>query len=396
MSLASKHRGTVTPDRRTLLALFSLAFGLRILFAAVFGGNPGVVPVSDTYDYQIAARMAHDLSWVTTPFSPKAPGYLMLLAAAFSIFGVSWWVAVGLNALLGGLTTFFLYRIGEKRIGPRAGLVAGIWLALTVHQVMFASFAMRDITVAFLFTWFVHALVKPFWRMRAALWLAFLYTLLIMTEPFFLVLLPLLLLYLAWFATGHRVLSLQYVFLFAAFFLFLNIPWTVRNYAVYGQFTPVSIEAERFTGPVTRLARSAVPSQNVEVPPSAVWIQPSFAHNTVEFWRAMRLRDAPTDPAHGIDAEPAWSPRHNLISLLTYGVLLPFMVIGAVFALRNKHRTALILTGAIAGYGLFRGFMTGDDRFRLTIEPLIILLAIYGMRELLKVRSTHGPDPSPD
>lgn len=384
----------MTPDRRTLLALFALAFGLRIVFAAVFGSNLAVFPVSDTYDYQIAARMAHDPGWLTTPFSPKAPGYLMLLAGAFSIFGVSWWTAVGLNALFGGLTTFFLFRIGEKRIGPRAGLVAAVWLGLTAHQIMFASFAIRDTMVVLLFTWFVYALATPFKRMRSALWLAFLYTLLIMTEPFFLVLLPLLLLYLAFFATGHRVLSLQYVFLFAAFFLFLNIPWTVRNYAVYGQFVPVSIEADRYTGPVTRLARSAVPSQKIDVPPSGVVIQPSYAHNTVEFWRAMRLNDAPADAVHGIDAQKAWSLRHNLIFLVTYGVLLPFAGLGAVFAVRRRHRVALTLTGSILAYALFRGFMTGDDRFRLTIEPLIILVAVYGVSELLKLRSANGAEPS--
>lgn len=384
----------MTPDRRTLLALFSLAFGLRILFAAVFGSDPAVIPVSDTYDYQIAARMAHDPGWLTTPFSPKAPGYLMLLAGAFSIFGVSWWTAIGLNALLGGLTTFFLYRIGEMRIGPRAGLVAAIWLGLTAHQIIFASFAMRDVTVVLLFTWFVYALATPFQRMRSALWLAFLYTLLIMTEPFFLVLLPLLLLYLAFYATGHRVLSLQYVFLFAVFFLFLNIPWTVRNYAVYGQFVPVSIEADRYTGPVTRLARSAVPSQNVKVPLSGVVIQPSYAHNTMEFWRVMRLHDAPGDPVHGIDAQKAWSLRHNVIFMVTCGVLLPFAGLGAAFAVRRRHRVALVLTGSILAYALFRGFMTGDDRFRLTIEPLIILVAVYGVRELLKLRSANGAEPS--
>lgn len=384
----------MTPDRRTLLALFSLAFGLRILFAAVFGGNPAIVPTNDTYDYQIAARMAHDLSWISTPFSPEAPGYLMLLASAFTIFGVSWWTAVGLNALLGGLTTFFIYRIGEKRIGRHAGLFAGVWFALTAHQILFASFAIRDTLVTFLFTWFVHALVKPFWRMRTALWLAFLYGLLVMTEPFFLVLLPVVLLYLAFFATHHRMLSFQYVVLFAAFFLFLNIPWTVRNYAVYGQFVPVSFEADRYTAPVARFARSAAPAQKVEVPPAAmVVVQPSFAHNTLEFWRTMRLKDWPADPAHGVAAEPAWSLRHNLVYLVTYGVLLPFMVIGAAFAIRNRHRAALIITGAIASYSLFRGFMTGDDRFRLTIGPLIILLAIHGMRELVKLRERHAPEP---
>jgi len=95
----------VTLDRRTLLALFALAFGLRILFAAVFGSHPEFIPVHETYDYRIAARMVEDPGWLTTPFSPNAPGYLMLLATAFALFGVSWWTAVGLNAVLAeGLT----------------------------------------------------------------------------------------------------------------------------------------------------------------------------------------------------------------------------------------------------------------------------------------------------
>jgi 4-amino-4-deoxy-L-arabinose transferase-like glycosyltransferase len=383
----------VTPDRRTLLALFSLAFGLRILFAAAFGDDPGVIPVRDTYDYQIAAHMAHDAGWISGPFSPNAPGYLMLLALVFRIFGVSWWIAVGLNALLAGLTTFFVYRIGEKRLGRHVGLVAGIWLGITAHQILFASFAFRDTMVTLLFTWFVYVLVKPFWRMRTALWLAFLYTLLIMTEPFFLVLLPVVLLYLALFATHHRVLSLQYVFLFAAFFLFLNIPWTVRNYSVYRQFVPVSIEAEHYTAPLLRAARSAVPAPNVQVPASDVVIQPSFVHNTVEFWRVMRLDDEPADPAHGILAQPAWSFRHNLVSLVTYGLLLPFALVGVMFAVARRHRAAAILIGSILSYAFLRGFMTGDDRFRLTIAPLLMLVAMYGMMALVGVRNAHGPRP---
>lgn len=380
----------MTPDRRTLLALFSLAFGLRILFAAVFGANPEFVSVQETYDYQVAARMARDTSWLVSPFSPNAPGYLVLLAAAFSAFGVSWWTAVAVNAVLGAFTTFFLYRVGERRIGPRAGLFAAVWLGLLAHQITFASFAIRDVTVTFLFTWFMYNLAAPFRRMRVSLWLAFLYTLLIMTEPFFLVLLPVLVLYFAFFATHHRALSLQYLFLFLAFLVFFNVPWTARNYAVHGGFVPVSIEAERYTNPVTRPLRHPAPSSAVKVPANVTYAEPGFAHNTMEFWRALRLSDAPADRAHGIQAQPAWSKRHNFVSLATYGVLLPFFVVGAIFAARRRHRAMLILTGAILAYAFMRGFMTGDDRPRLVIEPLIILVAIYGLHALLQLRDQSG------
>lgn len=384
----------MTPDRRTLLALFSLAFGLRILFAVVFGSNPDVIPNHDTYGYRIAERMAGDVSWLATPFTPNAPGYVMLLAAAFSLFGVSWWTAVALNAILGGLTTFFLYRVGEKRIGPRAGLYAAVWLALFAHQIVFAAYPIRDITVTLLLTWFMYNLVTPFRRMRVALWLAFLYTLLIMTEPLFLVLLPGVVLYLALFATRHRVLSLQYVFMFLAFLLFFNVPWTIRNYVVHGTFVPIAIEAEQYTNPLMRLVQRPTPETDAAVPETARYVQPGYLDNSIEFWRVVRVADAPADPSRSIEAQPAWSLRHNVTSLVTYGALLPFFLAGMCFAVWRRHRSALILTGAVLSYAFVRGFMTGDDRPRLVIEPLIILLAMYGLRELLQIRTRAGIEPA--
>jgi 4-amino-4-deoxy-L-arabinose transferase-like glycosyltransferase len=314
----------------------------------------------------------------------------MLLAAAFAIFGVSWWTAVILNCVLGGMTVFFVYRIGERRLGARAGLIAAVWLCLSVHQIHFASFPLRDVFATLLLAWFVYALVTPFRRMRGALWLAFLYTLLIMTRPVFLVLLPVLLIYLARFATQHRELSMQYVFLFAVTLLFVNLPWTIRNYVVHGEFVPICIQAQTYTAPIERMLSRDEPIEPA-LPNSALVVRaPGFFHNTREFWRAVRLRDAPADPAHGLVAQPAWSVRHNLISLVNYGLLLPFFLAGAVFAVRKRHRTALILTGVILSYAIVRGFVGGDDRTRLIVEPQIILVSVYGLRELLKIRSANG------
>jgi 4-amino-4-deoxy-L-arabinose transferase-like glycosyltransferase len=378
----------LTPDRRTLLALFSLAFGLRILFAAVFASTPDFVATQDTHAFRIATRLAGHAGGLTTPFSPNAPGYILLLSGVFTLFGASWWTAVTLNAVLGGLTTFFIYRIGERRIGPRAGLYAAVWFALFPHQLVFSAILTRDITVTFLLTWLIYNLVAPFRRMRNALWLAFLYTMLIMTEPLFLVLLPVLIIHLARFATHHRVLSLQYLFLFLAFALFFNLPWTIRNYVVYDGFVPVSIEAEQYTSPLTRLLQR--PTPEIEIPAGSEIGEPGFLENSLEFWRVVRLAGAPADPSRGIAAQPAWSFRHNLTSLMTYGVALPFFIAGIILAIRRRHRPALIIAGTVLSYAFVKGFMTGDDRPRVVVEPLIILLAVYGLYELLKIRNAAG------
>jgi hypothetical protein len=253
---------------------------------------------------------------------------------------------------------------------------------------------MRGVTTTFLFAWLIYAMVVPFRRMRAALALAVLFTLLIGTEPVFIVLLPVLLVYLARYSTHHRELSVQYLFLFAATLLFINIPWTVRNYVVHRDVVPISLEAVRYTAPLTRLLRDEPPPVETTASPAVVHA-PGFAHNSAEFWRVVRLRDAPADSVHGLVAQPAWSLRHNLIGLLTYGVLLPFAMMGTAVAVKRRHRATLVMAGAIVSYAIVCGFTGGDDRARLVVEPVLILVAVYGARAFLATRHAAGDLAAP-
>ena len=380
----------MTPDRRTLLALFSLAFGLRILYAVIFGSDPDVVS-RDSYAFRTASRMVESWDWITTPFSPSAPGYRMLLAAAFKLFGVSWWNAVILNAVLGAVTTLFVYRIGERLLGRRVGLVSALWLGLSVSQMHYASFMMRDVLVTLLLTWLAYTLARPFHRMRTAVWTAFLCTLLFHTEPMFLILLPLLVVFLAVASTHHRALSAQYVVLFLAALFVFFIPWTVRNFVVYGDIVPVSLEATRYTGPLTRLLSDTIPEPEAASAQSVAGTiqRPGFLDNEREFWRAVRLADSPGDPARGLRPEPAWSLRHNLINVLNYGVLLPFFLAGLVLAWKIRQRAVLVLGSIVISYALLRGFIW-EYGARLVVEPLIILIAFYGVKVLLEMRQAAG------
>jgi 4-amino-4-deoxy-L-arabinose transferase-like glycosyltransferase len=382
----------LTPDRRTLFALFSFAFGLRVLYAALFGDDPTVIAVRETYAYHIAAQMAAGSPWLTTPFSPNAPGYLIVLAVVFKVAGVSWWAAVLLNAVLGAITTGFLYRMGEKHLGPRVGLFAGLWMGAFVSQLHFASLALREVMTTFLFVWLAYALIRPFQRMRSAVWTAALYLALVYTEPVFLLLLPVLLLFLALRATHHRTLNAQYTILFVATFVALNVPWTVRNYVVHREFVPVSLEASRYLAPAFRLMQ---PGRDYDVPAEAD-TRPTrgFLGNEFEYWRFARLSPATGAPERGVIAEPAWSARHNAATIVNFGILLPFLLAGAMIAWRKRHRVILILSGIILSHAILRGFLGSAEGARLPTEPLIILVAFYGIRKLLDKRNAAGGTPA--
>ena len=366
----------MTPDRRSILALFSLAFGFRILYAAIVGSNPDFVANAYTYDFLIANKIAAGANWLSEPISPRAPGYQLLLGGLFSVFGVHKWLVIILQAFFGGVIAFLLYRIGEKSLGPTVGLFAAVWFSIYVQEAHYTSIMLRDVTVTMLATFTCYLLIRYAHTVRGALWTALAYAVLLHFDPQFLLFLPVITLYFLFYATRHRLLSVQYAFLFLGAVLVLLVPWTARNYRVYGNPIPVALEAMQYYQP----ARIAIKPANAPADNGG-----GFWRNSVEYWRVTRVRDHAVPVGNGPDRVlPAWSFRHNAISLATYGLLLPFFLVGLWASVRNRNRTTLVLSIAVAGMYLIRVFYGGSPHTRLPAEPLIILLAFYGFTHIMR------------
>lgn len=377
----------MSPDRRTLLALFSIAFGLRVVYAAFVGLSPALNPHPQTFDFDVARHLAATPGLILHPFSPSAPGYELLLAAVFRVTGAHVWSVVILQAILGAATVLLVYRIGERCLGAGVGLASALWLAIYVHHMHFVSIIARDVLVTLLLVWMVYAMVRPFHKMRQAIWVAVIYTLLIHTDSQYLLFLPVLVVFFAFASTHHRLLNVQYLFLFLVAVFVLSLPWTIRNTIVYRELTPIALEARSF------LPRSQTPA-TARPPATGAPEHTALGRNSLEFWRAVRFRAQPADSTRGTRLEPAWSVRHNLISGVEYGLLLPFFVVGLAVALWRRHRAALVVAGTVAVYYLMRAFLGGGERQRFPVEPLIILLAFYGLFAVVqRIRSGGAVAP---
>jgi 4-amino-4-deoxy-L-arabinose transferase-like glycosyltransferase len=366
----------VTPDRRIILALFSLAFGLRLVYAGLIGTTPEITPNPYTYDFLMARNIASGADWWSQPVSHAAPGYQFLLAAIFKVGGVHRWLVILFQAVLGGALTFFVYRIGEKGFGRGVGLLSAIWLAIYVHHMHLSSQMVRDTTVTLLFVLLCYVVILYAYRMRGAIWTAVVHSVLVHFDPQFLFFIPLIALYLLFRATRHRLLNVQSMFLYLGMCLVLLTPWTVRNYRVYGEPIPVALETTRYVQPFKGDGDSGASAANADARPGFWW-------NTVELWRVVKLHESAEPTADGgIRAEPPWSTRHNLISIVNYGLLLPFFLLGIWRSVRNRNQAGLVMTGAVLFYYLIRGIYGGGATERLLMEPLIILLAFYAIIDL--------------
>jgi 4-amino-4-deoxy-L-arabinose transferase-like glycosyltransferase len=300
------------------------------------------------------------------------------------------WLVTFLQAVIGALTILVVYRLGRLFLGAGAATIASLWFAFHVHH-MHVSYAFeRDILAVLLLMLVLLLVVRPFNKMRYALVAGVVYTALIHVDPQYLLLLPVFALFVL-FKTRHGLLNIQYLFLFLSVVVLASVPWTIRNYAVYQQPIPIGLEARRFLRPVKVVATepqrgfSDIEGKIVRASRARI-----IQRNTVEFWRIAQFRgekssDATqTDTTVGRFLAPAWSVRHNLVSTLNYGLVLPFFLLGILFAVRERNRTGLMLAAVAAAYFLMRAYLGGNERTRLPIDPIVILLGFYGIMGLVR------------
>jgi len=378
-------------ERRILLALFAIALGLRVLYGAILTTQPALVASSATSELSHAKEITSGIRWISEPFSPRAPGYPIVLAALYLLSIKQLWLVAFYQAILGALTVVVLYRLGRLFLGVGLATIAALWFALHVYHMHISYSFERDIVVVLLLMLVLLLVVRPFKRMRYAVIAGLVYTALVHVDSQYLLLLPLFALFVL-FKTRHGLINIQYLVLFLTVVVVASIPWTVRNYAVYGQPLPIGLEATRFLRPV-KVAATAPGREISDIEGKIVRASRArlIEHNAVEFWRFARFRGEKSPEETGASKttvarflEPAWSVRHDLVSILNFGVLLPFFLLGIVVAIRERNRTGLMIAAVTVAYFLMRAFLGGNERTRLPIDPLVILLAFYGIAALVR------------
>jgi len=186
--------------------------------------------------------------WPHTPLLPTAqqpPGYPLLLAAIFRVFGAyslsSLWTAVSLNAIFAALTAIAILRIGVTSLGTPVGVLSAwiwaCWLYEAVVSIRLWESALSALwlTMALLFLPAVAASTRA-WR-----WLVFglLAGVAGLTNTTLLAVFPFFWLWL-WIRSraqgryGHRWLLASVVLS-----VLVVTPWTIRNYAVFHRLMPM-------------------------------------------------------------------------------------------------------------------------------------------------------------
>lgn len=381
--------------RRPFL-LFALAgLALRLVFLAL---EPGTALAGDEHTWTTWG--AEVLASADVAFSPLRfrlifypPAYPYFVGTAYALFGSLTAVKV-CQAVLSTLLVPAAGLLGARVFGRAAGITAAAIVAFYPELVWFSvHFWSETLFMVFLW-WSLERLVAAEEAGAcAALAAGVLWGLATLTRETILYFTPVVALWLAWRA-GRKGAALAATFLAAA--ILVVVPWTARNWAIYGAFVPVSTAgALNLWQGNARLTRQEVYDQYAAVhgriekyeharakgleairDRQPGWILEKLRGEMPLFWEADSLplvhikRGAYGDVSAWAGAVVA------VVVLAPYLIVLAFFAWGVASSSFGRSQTLLLLF--LAYYNAIHVATHGFARYRLPVMPVVFLFAAWG------------------
>ncbi len=425
---------------RWLMALFVVAFLARIVAALFYYSLTGSVGWSDDWEYLRYAQavlatgpavpqMGLDGSWV-------GPGWPLMLAVIMWLSGGGYWLAFVFNALFGATSCVLLFRIADSLFNRRIALLSSAWLMIYVPSMIYVptllkeNFTIMHLALIVYLALTVRSAARPMFRVVL---LAAVFTWFLHVDERYLIYTPVLLLWVVFARQGTARQRVALAAVFVVTFIVVMVPWQVRNAQVYKRFILLTPRMEMVTSrlpiigtdsPLVQfeyfdrhIAPAVIDSlaaghDVVSIPAGeARRIRTAISYGlhphdygfwervyeeSVEYWAAFRFRAALI--ADGYVLEPPWKLHRNVAYILCYGMLLPFFVIGTGFLIRRRMWWHLLLPGLLlVNYLVHVLVVFAIYRYRVQLDFLLIMIAMFGVQALLdlrKPRPADAPDPT--
>ena len=395
-------------NRKFLLGIIVIAVILRVGTIALF--HPPLI--SDDRDYDAIARSLAQGDGFTLDGNPTAyrlPGYPLLLAATYAVFGDSKMPIRMVQVIADVISCLLLFSIGKKMFSEKVGLLAAAILALFPIQVLYVSHLMTETiftTILLLIVWVVVEENESHGPAQCII-LGVL-TGLGMLMRTTVALIPIVIFLYRWkngvpFKTNVRSLAIL-----AATALITVSPWLVRNYAEFHKASFTSNAGVNFwmgnhsgasgaysfpkeNNPLMTVADDFDRSDlgfklGVEFirthPLESVIIEgKKFAHFfAADYWLLMTM-ESKSEWASAQNAAAVFA-RLSIVDIvilhLPYAAVLLLGTFGLICSARKDEKIFFFLRALLLYWLAVHLVFYADARYRFPIVPIFILAAAYG------------------
>ena len=401
------------------LALVLVAAGVvRLGYVLTLENTLNVTFEADplTYD-QLARNLLAGRPYVGASFyfptgteNPTAywdPLYPLLLAGIYALVGHDLLAVRVVHVVLGMASCGLLYVLGRSIFGPRIGLLGAGFAAIYPFFIYYTGQILTETLFIFLvLTLLTLARAIAQRRIRgtlAVLALGITAGLTVLTRAEALYFAVIVIVVLGWWSAplhgrthGGATLRARLISLIALVVVFATtlLPWVGFNYArfdrlfvttklgynLYTYYHPRMTADQRVRSadiPLPNLTGLTEPEREARLLSEGLGFMANDPARTARFMVAKAGLLFKLAPSNEINR------RYALVSLLSYGVLAPFMVIGAILSLRRWPLTwpllLWVVMGSASGILVFAGI-----RLRMRIEPVLLLFAAVGVVKLVQ------------
>jgi 4-amino-4-deoxy-L-arabinose transferase-like glycosyltransferase len=439
------NRGVAAPyathSRRALLGIFLVAIALRFAALAYFRAYD-ITPQQDHFEFGYeAGRIARSLATgqgfsspmpePTGPTAFLAPGFPVIMAGIFKIFGVytaaSAVAIYALDVLLSALTCLALYALGVRIFGPPTALLSALFFALYPPSIFLATASMFDATLSALA--FVTLMLALF-ALPAAPTLARLagvglfMGVVVLINPVVAIIYPAVVVW-VWCRLGDSSTQpsnrVQGVAVLTAACFLVFIPWMIRNAVVVGEFSPRST-----VGVQLRLTNNEYSWQTglaflAQYPANSAAELKLYqemgeaaydrycARIAFEFMRAnprkvvdiivRRIFDWWTGMNGGQGWNGTWNLSRNTGALLVklralFSVMLVLLAAAGCIRGWRKGKPVRLLVTAVLIFPVPYYFLIANSRYRFPTDSFLLLFATYAIVELASALRKASPEAS--
>jgi 4-amino-4-deoxy-L-arabinose transferase-like glycosyltransferase len=394
-------KGIISSDRKMMLSIFFIAVIARVAFIATLENRWYFID-TDIY-HRAATNILAGKGFGDTYFYAKeynlAPIYPIFLAAHYAVFGVQYfWVRLT-ESILGALTCIAIYSLGKKLFDSKiAGIAA---LIMAVHPMFLFLAGLLYVTNIFALLTVLSALCYVFWQFEKKLKYVvgggvFL-GLATLAEPTIFAFYPFLVLHMLFVASGGKRIKIFHTALTMFVILLTLTPWTIRNYIIFKKIVPVrasifanfrglgkslegKVEDPISTSPENdairikeynefKSAGVAKSVYNIIMKDPKVFFS-RYAREFIHFWTLYPDRTKTNSQFRG-----------SAIDFLCagfYSLLFALALIG-IIAVRKKWKQFVLPVFLIFSFAFAYSFFETILRYRLPVEPLIILFSAQGI-----------------
>jgi len=331
----------------------------------------------------------------------------------------SWLIIFFINSLIGAFSCVLIYLISKQFFNSSVSFIAFIWAAFYPAFIRYIPTAGNEPWIVFLFLLTFWLLLKTIDKKKIyykTILAALSFTLLFHTDERYIAYYLLIVCFFT-FVKSNNIVKFRKIFIFSSFLILFSTPWFIRNYLAYKDVEVITVRTTSLTkkifnhrdelifnhiNPKDDLTISQIdsikkdllltypdgrPFEEGQVESMKSGIIPhdfnkieSFKSRLYFLWLPIKFKE--NYRIGGYCYEGKWSVRHNLLTGLTYGLLLPFVLFALFFLIKKRKFLVFWLFTGILIYHTFIhvAFIPYTrDRYRHPIDFIVIILGCYGI-----------------